>query len=325
MKVTYRAISLDRLCRLFGKSRQSYYKQNNRQQQADVRNQLVLERVREIRQHSHRMGTLKLRHILSREMGDAIRGLGRDAFFRLLRTNRLLIKPKKRYAISTQSDHRFKKWPDLVQRKQPERPEQLWVSDITYVRIKHRWLYLCLITDAFSRKIVGYKLTHSPTTKACLAALRMAINTRLYPEMKLMHHSDRGIQYCSVAYVNTLQAHDIAISMTASGSPYDNAVAERLNGILKHEYHMEDTFDDYSEALRQLVKAVDIYNNFRPHMSCNMLSPQEVHHSWKIENHPKPPKRRNQNARVKSKPSTEVNHHQKKTMKSKNKNKDNPI
>lgn len=283
MKATYRNTSISSLCGLFGKTRQSYYKYLGNKQETQVRSDLILSRVREIRQDSHRMGALKLRSILSREMGSSMKGLGRDSFFRLLRENDLLVRCKRRYAVTTQSNHRFKKWPDLVKRSHPSRAEQLWVSDITYVRIKGKWIYLCLITDAFSRKIVGYRLSHRPTSQACIAALRMAISGRMYPERELTHHSDRGIQYCSSSYVKVLQDNGIAISMTESGSPYDNAVAERLNGILKHEYRMAETFPDYGRALAQLVRAVDIYNNFRPHMSCDMLSPQEAHQGWKEE------------------------------------------
>lgn len=287
MKSCYQNVSVSRLCGLFGRTRQSYYKYMGKQQEYSVRSGLVLARVREIRKDSHRMGTLKLRSILAKEMGSAMVGLGRDAFFRLLRENDLLVKCKRRYAITTQSDHRFKKWPDLVQRRHALRPEQIWVSDITYIRIRDKWIYLCLVTDAYSRKIVGYKLTHRPTAKSCISALKMAMSHRMYPQSDLTHHSDRGIQYCSTNYVNILKENGIAISMTQSGSPYDNAVAERLNGILKSEYRMAETFPDYKTALAQLVKAVNIYNHFRPHMACNMMSPQQAHQQWQSQNVPK--------------------------------------
>lgn len=283
MKSCYQNVAVSKLCGLFGRTRQSYYKYSSRKQEYEVRGDLVLERVREIRRDSHRMGALKLRSILTREMGSGMVGLGRDAFFRLLRENDLLVKRKRRYAITTQSDHRFKKWPDLVCRKRAERPEQIWVSDITYIRIRHRWIYLCLVTDAYSRKIVGYRLSHKPTALACISALRMAISNRMYPESELMHHSDRGIQYCSASYVKMLQDNGIAISMTQSGSPYDNAIAERLNGILKSEYRLAETFPDYKAAMAQLVKSIGIYNNFRPHMSCDLLSPEQAHQSWEKE------------------------------------------
>lgn len=283
MKVSFGNISLERLCGLFGKTRQSFYKKTAREQETEVRGRLVLKRVGEIRKDSHRMGCIKLRSILLREMGESMVGLGRDSFFALMRENNLLVKPRKRYVVTTQSRHRFKKWPDLVQRGHPDQPEQIWVSDITYVRIRHRWVYLCLITDAYSRKIVGYRLTHRPTAEACIGALRMAIRNRMYPDHDLIHHSDRGIQYCSTDYVRVLQAKGIAISMTQSGSPYDNAVAERLNGILKDEYRISETFRDYGEALAQVIKAVDIYNNFRPHMACDLISPQQAHESWEEE------------------------------------------
>lgn len=282
--MSYPNASLSLLCGLFGKSRQAFYQAQSRVCNQQVRANLVLARVREIRQHSHKMGTLKLHHILSQELGSSLKGLGRDAFFKLLRDHKLLIKPRKRYVQTTQSNHRFKKWPDLVQRRQPKRPEALWVSDITYVRIQSRWLYLCLVTDAFSRKIMGYKLTHHPTTAACCAALKMAIDNRMYPDQPLMHHSDRGIQYCSQGYIALLQANGINISMTQSGSPYDNALAERVNGILKQEYNMSATFADYRQALKKLVKGVYVYNHLRPHHALDLHIPAAIHANPKLMN-----------------------------------------
>jgi putative transposase len=283
MRVCYGAVSMTKLCRLFGKTRQAYFKQINSSQKKEIRNALVISKIKEIRKDSYRMGAVKLRSILCKEFGPLMKGLGRDAFFTMCRENNLLVKVKRRHAIYTQSNHRFHKWPDLIQRVHPTRPEQTWVSDITYVRIYGRWLYLSLVTDAYSRKIRGYNLSHSPSVKSCLSALNMALQGRKYPHHELTHHSDRGIQYCSKMYVKALQDHAIQISMTQSGSPYDNAIAERLNGILKSEYRMGENFPSYGEALKQLISAVHTYNTFRPHYSIDLLTPQEAHQDWVVE------------------------------------------
>jgi len=203
--------------------------------------------------------------------------IGRDSFRRLLKLNDLQIKRRKMYAHTTNSDHHFRKWPDLMATKTPKAAGEVWVSDITYVRIKAGFIYLSLITDAYSKKIVGYHLSQYLKAHSCVIALNKAISTEVYDHARLIHHSDRGIQYCCDEYVSKLQSNHIRISMTQNGSPYENAVAERINGILKNELGLNCIFDSYSHAVEPTHNAINIYNNLRPHMSCGYLTPQQAH------------------------------------------------
>mgnify|MGYP001090862101 CR=1 FL=1 len=203
--------------------------------------------------------------------------IGRDSLFALLRAHNMLIKPKRRCAKTTNSNHHFRKWPDLVNRRPATMPEEIWASDITYLRSKNGFYYLDLITDAYSRKIVGYNLSHNLKAEGCLKALQMAFNSRLYPFRPLIHHSDRGIQYCCDAYVKALQNSKTSISMTQDGCPYDNAIAERLNGILKSELGLYDTFESFKSACEMVHQAVRKYNQIRPHLSCELQTPMYRH------------------------------------------------
>jgi putative transposase len=203
--------------------------------------------------------------------------IGRDSLFSLLRANNLLIKRKRRCARTTDSNHCFKKWPDLVNRRHAIMSEEIWASDITYLHGKNGFYYLDLVMDTYSKKIVGYNLSRNLKAIGCLKALQMALNGRLYPSRPLIHHSDRGIQYCCDAYVQALENNKIAISMTQHGSPYDNAIAERLNGILKIELGLYDIFDSFQAASKKVDEAVRKYNEIRPHLSCDMETPMHRH------------------------------------------------
>jgi len=215
-----------------------------------------------------RLGTRKLYELIQPD-------IGRDAFFKLLREDGLLIRRKRYRLRTTFSSHRFRKYPDLRRYLVPERPEQLWVSDITYLRIKQDFAYLSLVTDAYSRKIIGFEVSHDLSTDNCLHALEMALNTRLTNE-SLIHHSDRGTQYCSQAYTQILNEKGIAISMTQSGNPRDNAIAERVNGILKMEL-LKENYDNINTAYIAVKKAINTYNTSRPHSSLDMLTPDKAH------------------------------------------------
>jgi len=201
--------------------------------------------------------------------------MGRDAFFELLRDNGLLVRRKRYRVRTTFSSHRFRKYPDLRRDVVPERPNQLWVSDITYIRIKEDFAYLSLVTDAYSRKIIGFGVSHDLSTDNCLSALKMALSTRL-TDQPLIHHSDRGTQYCSKAYTGLLSKKGIAISMTQSGNPRDNAIAERVNGILKMEL-LDKRFNNITIAYKAVKEAIHIYNTERPHSSLDMLTPDKAH------------------------------------------------
>lgn len=201
--------------------------------------------------------------------------MGRDAFFELLRENGLLVRRKRYRVRTTFSCHRFRKYPELIKELVPERPEQLWVSDITYIRIGQDFAYLSLVTDAYSRKIIGFSISHDLSTDSCLKALRMALATRL-TDRPLIHHSDRGTQYCSKAYTQLLKNKGIAISMTQSGNPRDNAIAERVNGILKMEL-LKESYDNINVANQSVKQAIGIYNTLRPHSSLDMTTPEKAH------------------------------------------------
>jgi len=279
MKMHHPATGLERLCTLFGKTRQAYYDHYWRQSDDQLQEALVLELVHRVRQRLPRIGARKLLLLLQDDFAAHHISMGRDGFLQLLRNHDLLVKRTKRYVRTTDSNHPFKKWPDLVRELEVTATEQLWVSDITYLRTEGGFIYLSLITDAYSHKIVGYHLSQHLKAQGCIIALNKAIATLKGTQERrtLIHHSDRGVQYCCDAYSQLLQHHHIAISMTQSGSPYDNAIAERVNGILKTELQLDSTFSSYSAAVPVVHQAVDAYNRLRPHMSCGNLTPEQVH------------------------------------------------
>jgi putative transposase len=202
--------------------------------------------------------------------------IGRDVLFDFLRAEHLLICPKRSYIKTTNSKHWMKKYPNLIQGLPLDRPEQVWVSDITYIKTNQGHRYLSLVTDAYSKKIMGYELSVNLSVDGPLKALKMAISQRGL-QYDLIHHSDRGLQYCSSEYINCLRDNRIKISMTQNGDPYENAVAERVNGILKYEFLLIDGFTDDHVAKSTIEQSVSIYNNERPHLTWNMLTPKQVH------------------------------------------------
>lgn len=276
MKLLYPNIGLERLCRLFGKSRQAFYDHSWRQSNEQLKETLIIEMVKSIRLTLPRVGAVKLLVMLQPKLNAHQISIGRDSFFELLRKNNLLVKTRRRYVRTTMSDHHYKKWPDLVKGVQIDAANKLWVSDITYLTTKLGFVYLSLITDQYSHKIVGYHLSQNLKAQGCLIALNKAITT-LPANALVIHHSDRGIQYCCDLYVSRLLEKKIRISMTQSGSPYDNAVAERTNGILKTELQLDKTFNGYKEAVLAVHNAIDAYNRIRPHMSISNLTPQKAH------------------------------------------------
>lgn len=247
----------------------------------------VLCLVREARLIMQMIGTRKLVHHLAGPLQDHGIKMGRDQLFNLLRHHGLLVRRRRRIIKTTDSFHWLKKYPDLTTGLNLNASEQLWVCDITYIRTINSFSYLSLITDAYSRLIVGYCLYPTLEAVGCLRALEMAINNRS-KSCKLIHHSDRGIQYCSAAYVDVLKLNHIEISMTQSGSPYENALAERMNGILKNEFYPKRVYQNHKEAVKVLTSNIEVYNSKRPHLSLGYLTPQSAHQmtgdinkSWK--------------------------------------------
>jgi putative transposase len=277
MRHFYPQAGVARLCGLFGKSRQALYDAQWRESDELIQEELVVKMIADIRKDLPRIGGVKLYDLLKGKLTEHGMKIGRDGFFKLLRNNNLLVKKKRKYTVTTMSKHHFKRWPNLIQQMSIDQPEQVWVSDITYIRTESGFVYLFLVTDAYSRKIMGYHLSQELKVRGCIIALNKAIGARQYPNNSLIHHSDRGIQYCCDQYISTLLNNKIRISMTQSGSPYDNAIAERINGILKAEFAMDKTFKGYAEAIGPLSESIYAYNNLRPHMSCDYLTPVKAH------------------------------------------------
>lgn len=237
---------------------------------------MVLRQVQYIRQLHPVMGGRKLYCMLQPFLRDHQIKIGRDALFDLLAIHKLLVRKRLRRTSTTQSHHWLKKYPNLIREWQPAQPGQLWVADITYVASGQGFLYLSLITDAYSHKIIGYSVANNLAAVNTLTALKMALRNNP-PAKSLVHHSDRGIQYCSTEYINLLKEHHIRVSMTESGDPLENALAERVNGIIKNEYLQHYTFKCADDLLKLLVSVVYRYNCERPHFSINMLTPDSVH------------------------------------------------
>ena len=235
-----------------------------------------MELVKSQRKIHPRMGTRKLYNLIKPDLNEMGLNIGRDRLFSVLREADLLIKRRLRGKRTTYSNHGFRVYSNLVRHIDPCMPNQVWVSDLTYIRTDESFMYLSLITDAYSRKIVGFDISDSLEASGCLRSLRMALSSLpkgVYP----IHHSDRGTQYCCQEYVNMLESRGLLISMTESNHCYENAKAERVNGILKQEYFLGTRFRTKAQAIEATRQAVNIYNEMRPHLSLNYLTPSKVH------------------------------------------------
>jgi putative transposase len=235
--------------------------------------------VNEQRMRQPRLGTRKLHHLLREPLERAGVSLGRDAMFDVLRNARMLVPTRRAYHKTTDSHHRFRRHPNLV-KEGPEqikvkRSEQLWVADITYLPTADKFVYLSLVTDAHSRKIVGWHVHASLQTEEVAQAMKMALRGR-QTQRQLVHHSDRGIQYCSTYYQSLHSRHGVTCSMTDGYDCYQNALAERVNGILKNEFLLNRPAD-LNQARRMVAESVQIYNHERPHLSLKMQTPDSVH------------------------------------------------
>jgi len=264
------------VCRLFGKTRQGWYKQQAHLTNEVLKDAVILRHVQELRRQMPRVGTRKLHYLLGLQLADHGINLGRDKLFNILADYGLLVRRRKRRKVlTTDSDHPFKKYPNLIKGMDINRSGQLWVSDITYLGLKEKYCYLSLVTDAYSRRIMGYCLWPSLKKEGPLRALDMAISGR-DSNRELIHHSDRGLQYCCSDYIGRLNKERIGISMTEKGDPYENALAERVNGILKSEFGLDRKFDNYQQASAAVTYAIHVYNTLRPHASINYLTPQQA-------------------------------------------------
>ncbi|MFC2118734.1 IS3 family transposase [Bacteroidota bacterium] len=268
--------SIDRFCTSIDLTRDAYYKMCKRNNQQVLVKEAVLKFVLERRKDLPREGGRKLLKSITKSLIDNHIQFGRDRLFDLLRENSLLVRPKKRYIRTTNSWHRFHKYPNLIKNISISRPNQVWVSDITYIRLIKGHCYLALITDAYSRKIVGFDLSDSLELAGCIRALKRALK-QLPADNKLIHHSDRGIQYCSNMYVGLLKKKNIEISMTEENHCYENAIAERVNGILKDEFFLDQSFKYITHAKDVCKNAIKLYNNKRLHLSLDYKTPNIVH------------------------------------------------
>ena len=263
------------LCALLGYSRQAFYGFEKRQSQEVFEEELIVQQVMIHRILQPKLGTRKLMILLQDFIKQHQISLGRDALFDLLREHRLLVRRRKRKAQTTFSRHRFKKYNNLIRGFEPLAPNLLWVSDITYLEVAGGFAYLSLITDAYSKKIVGFYLSKTLDAGGSLQALDMAL--KQWPHTtQLIHHSDRGIQYCCTDYVNKLSANNVRISMTEQSDPLENAIAERVNGVLKTEL-LQTSYPCFENARKEVANAIWVYNSLRPHGSCDMLTPQTAH------------------------------------------------
>jgi len=277
MKHDYPHISKEVLCRLFGKTRHAYYDHQWRRQDQSLKDDIILQLVHKIRGRLPRLGTRKLLVLLKPGLVLHQIHVGRDYLFDLLNEHKLLIRQRKRKVFTTDSRHWMRKYANLTKELIITRPEQLWVSDITYIKVLNQWGYLSLITDAYSRKIMGIGFRSDLLALGCLEALQMAYDNRSYKQQPLIHHSDRGCQYCCKEYVDLLGSHNIAISMTERGDPYENALAERMNGIIKDEFNLYSSQESFEQTYQRILRSVTAYNEIRPHSSCDYLTPDQAH------------------------------------------------
>jgi transposase InsO family protein len=268
-------------CDLFGVSRQVYYRNKASVKQGQGKASEVVAMVYQVRRQLPRLGTRKLYYLLEDRLKAL--GVGRDRLFSILKANHLLIKPVRSYRKTTDSHHRFHKHKNLVAELVPTKPEQVWVADITYIGNRENQQYLALVTDAYSKKIVGHDVSASLSAEGAIRALKQGLKNRSHKANTLIHHSDRGLQYCCDDYQKILTGKNVKCSMTESYDPYANAVAERVNGILKQEFMLED-YKVELPVMKQLVKnSIEIYNTKRPHWSCQMLTPDQMHKQQTIK------------------------------------------
>jgi putative transposase len=283
MKESFHHLGLAKLCGWLGVSRQAYYQNANKAIADALETEIIIKGVLDIRKRHKRIGGRKLYCMIAPIIQNHQIRMGRDRFFDLLDANNLLIRRKRRNIRTTFSHHWLRKYPNLIRGYTATKPNELWVSDITYWQTESFTVYISLITDAYSHRIVGYNLSETLHAIESVKALNKALDCLNCQESiggyVLIHHSDRGVQYCSSEYTEILINKGISISMTESGDPLENAIAERANGILKEEYLLVQDIKTIGEAMRYLPQAIALYNTERPHMSIGNLTPDQVHFS----------------------------------------------
>ena len=259
-----------------GVCRQAFYQYQKRQVNERLKQEIVIQLVCQIRSRQPRIGVRKLYQLLKPQFEHPDCQLGRDGLFRLLRDHGLLIATRKRGYSTTCATHRFHRYPNRIMDLVVDRVHQVFVADITYLQTLDGFVCLALITDLYSRKIVGFNVSDSLSVEGALGALKMAIRPVSTLD-GLIHHSDRGVQYCCHAYTQFLYSRGVQLSMTQNGDVYQNAVAERVNGILKIDFLLNQTFTSIHQAIRSVKQSISIYNNERPHLSLGYQTPQAVY------------------------------------------------
>ncbi len=267
--------SISEVCAYFGLKRDAFYKYIKRYSQREMLNAKVIALVDKERKLQPRIGTRKLHVALKPSFKKAGIKIGRDSLFDILRQQNMLVRRKKVSYRTTNSYHHFHKYNNLIKEMKATAINQVWVSDITYIRTVKGFCYLALVTDLYSRKVIGHDISDSLELGGCLRALRKAL-WHSKPAAGLIHHSDRGIQYCSHMYINKLKSRGIKISMTEENHCYENAVAERVNGILKDEFFLDQYFFSTAHAKRATKSAIKIYNNKRLHVSLGYQTPKNM-------------------------------------------------
>jgi putative transposase len=262
---------------VFGVSKQAYYKRIKINQQKEMEAEKIKKIIEPIRKKMPRYGTKKLHLDIKDDLKNLGIKMGRDAFLSFARRHRLLVPKTKRYFITTDSKHFFFKSPNLVKTLIPTGSEEVFVNDITYVKLEDSYVYVALVTDLYSKKVMGYKLDDNMKTALVKDALTMALNNCQHNRESIIHHSDRGIQYCCPDYSEFAEGKGMRLSTTEKYDPYENAVAERINGILKYEFGLIKTIPSIDIANKMLKEAVEIYNNERRHCSLQMQTPNFAH------------------------------------------------
>ncbi|MCK5077850.1 MAG: IS3 family transposase [Calditrichia bacterium] len=269
-----KSYNIRNLCKIHNVSSQAYYKNNGKMILRESVEEKVLLLIHEIRKIMPKFGIKKIYEAYKEKFKKL--KIGRDKLFEIARKFSLLVKRKRRVIKTTDSSHGLKIYPNLVKGKPVGGSNEVFVSDITYIRLKESYCYLALITDVYSRKIVGYNLSLSLAVEGSLQALQMALQ-RVIKAENLIHHSDRGIQYSSKLYVEKLKKKNIRISMSAKGNPYENAIAERVNGILKDEFYLNIKFKSFEQILKTVKQSINIYNSKRLHWSLGLKTPDEIY------------------------------------------------
>jgi putative transposase len=286
MKAYYKHVGLEVLCGLVGKTRQAFYDKMQRIEKEKFDASIVVTLVQRERKIAKRVGAKKLLRILKQELLEHGIDIGNQKFIDILRDNNLLVKSRRGKPKLTDSRHLLPVYPNKARNLYIDKSEMLWVSDITYIKVFDRYCYLILITDAYSRKIVGYNFSRNMTAKCCVTALNMALKSRSYPDRELVHHTDRGSQYCSKEYTDILKSNSIVISMTENGDPLENPLAERMNRTIKDVFGLSENFPTFSSASEQIDAAIKYYNDRLPHSSIDMLTPSQAHHkTGKLKKH----------------------------------------